>query len=263
MKASFPTVTAMNKETNPGKTIAVILGAGRGIRMSPEGEPKQFLDLEGKPIFLYSVEAFDACPSIDEMLIVVPPGMTGRMKSMLEGRNLRLPLKIMVGGKKRQDSSFKAVQSLSRRGDARFVALHDAVRPLISAEIIEEAIREAKKHAAAAVATRTTDTVLEIRGGFIVSIPERDALYNAQTPQVFRCDLIWQAHNAARRDGLLDATDDVQLVLRLGKKVKLVEAPPENMKITTERDIDLASLIIRKRFRSSDSGKTDWRSSAG
>jgi len=251
----------MNQKRRPGKTIGVILGAGRGIRMSPSREPKQFLNLKGKPIFLYSIEAFDACPSIDEILVVVPPGMTARMGSILEGRDLRLPLKIRVGGKKRQDSSFKAIHTLSTRGDVQFVVIHDAARPLISPELIEKAVHEAKEHDAAAVATMTTDTVLEVKGGFIVSIPDRDALYNAQTPQAFRFDLIWEAHHVARRQGLFDATDDVQLVLRLGKNVKLVEAPPENMKITTERDLDLASLIIEERLRSSRRGVTDRRPS--
>jgi len=243
-------VSAMNEKSRPGKTIGVILGAGRGIRMSPRTEPKQFLNLEGKPIFLYSIEAFDACPSIDEILVVVPPGMTARMRSMLERRDLRVPVKIMVGGKKRQDSSFKAVESLSRRGDVEIVAIHDAARPLISSETIERAIRQAKKHGAAAVATKTTDTVLEIRDGFIRTIPDRDVLYNAQTPQVFRFDLMREGHNAARQEGLFGATDDVQLVLRLGRKIKLVESPPENMKITTQRDLRLASLILRERLRS-------------
>ena len=142
----------MNEKSRPGKTIGVILGAGRGIRMSPGGDLKQFLNLEGKPIFFYSIEAFDACPSIDEILVVVPPGMTAKMKSMLERRDLRVPVKIMVGGKKRQDSSFKAVELLSRRGDVEIVAIHDAARPLISSETIEKAIRQAKKHGAAAVA---------------------------------------------------------------------------------------------------------------
>jgi len=252
----------MDKDKHPGKTIGVILGAGRGIRLSPGGEPKQFLNLQGKPVFLYSIEAFDACPSIDEILVVVPPAMTARMRSILKGRDLRLPLTTLIGGKKRQDSSFKAVQSLSKRGDVQFVAIHDAARPLISSETIEEAIREAKRCGAAAVAAKTTDTVLEVRDGFIFSIPQRDALYNAQTPQVFRLDIIWKAHNAARREGLRDATDDVQLVLRLGKRIKLVEAPPENMKITTKRDLDLASLIITEKLHSGDSGKTDSRSGA-
>ncbi len=245
----------MDKKRFPGKTIGVILGAGKGSRMSPGRKPKQFLNLRGKPMFLYSIETFDSCPSIDEILVVVPPGMTVRTRSMLKGRNLRLPVKIMVGGRKRQDSSFKAMQSFSKRGDVDLVAIHDAARPLISSEIIEKAICEAKKEGAAAVAAKTTDTVLEVRNEFIVSIPDRGALYNAQTPQVFRFDLLWEAHAAARREGLFDATDDVQLVLRLGRKVKLVASPPENMKVTTKRDFDLASLIIEERLRSSGSGK--------
>jgi len=236
----------MEKENLPGKTIGVILGAGKGTRLFPGKKPKQFVKLEGKPIFLYSIEAFDACRSIDEILVVVPTGMTATMRLMLQGCALRLPVRIMVGGRRRQDSSFRAMERLSKRGDVRLVAIHDAARPLISPEIIEEAVRQANAFGAAAVATKTTDTVLEAREGFIISIPERHSLYNAQTPQVFRFDLIWRAHTAAREQGLRDVTDDVQLVLGLGEKVRLVEAPPENMKITTRRDLDLASLIVRE-----------------
>lgn len=215
--------------------------------MLPSREPKQFLHLGGKPLFLHSVETFDCCPSVDEIVLVVPPGMTAKARSILAGRSLRVPVRIIVGGKRRQDSSYKALQTLAKRTDAAIVAIHDAARPLVTAEIVEESIHEAKKHGAAAVATKTTDTVLETRDGFILSIPNRQSLFNAQTPQVFRFDLIWEAHNAARRDGLRDATDDIQLVLRLGRKVKLVEAPPENMKVTTKRDLDLASLILKER----------------
>ena len=217
--------------------------------MPSSAGPKQFVNMGGKALFLYSIETFDSCPSIDEILVVVPPGMTGRMKSMLKGRGLRLPVKVVVGGKTRQDSSFKAVEGLAKKGDVCFVALHDAARPLVTAEIVEESIRQAKKHGAAAVATRTTDTVLETKNGFIVSIPDRKGLFNAQTPQVFRLDLIWEGHRKAKRDGVRDASDDVQLVLRLGRKVKLVEGPPENMKVTTGRDLDVASLILRDKPR--------------
>jgi 2-C-methyl-D-erythritol 4-phosphate cytidylyltransferase len=161
----------------------------------------------------------------------------------------------MIGGRKRQDSSFKALQSLSKRDDVRIVAIHDAARPLIAPEVIERAIHEAKKHGASVVATKTTDTVFEVKDEFIVSIPERDNLYNAQTPQVFRFDLIWEGHEAARRDGVYDATDDVQLVLRLGRKVKLVDSSPENVKITTGRELDLAALILKKRLLPSEGGE--------
>ncbi len=240
---------AMDDERCPSKTVGVILAAGKGTRMCPGREPKQFLNLEGKPILLHSIEVFDACLSIDEVVVVVPSGMTARTKSILRKRDFRCPIVIMVGGEKRQDSCFKAMQRLSRRGDVGFVAIHDAARPLITAEIVAESVREAKKYGASAVATRTTDTVLNTRDGFVVSIPNRGRLFNAQTPQVFRFDLIWEAHKAARREGLRDVTDDVQLVLRLGHKVKLVEAPPENMKITTKRDLDMASLIIKEKLR--------------
>lgn len=243
-------LTAMkDKKDRSGKIIGVILGAGKGTRMPSSRGPKQFLDLGGKPVFLYSIKTFDGCPSIDEIVVVVPPGMTGRMKCMLDAQKLRLPTKIIVGGKTRQDSSFKAVERLARRGDVALVAIHDAARPLVTPETVEKSIREAKQHGAAAVATRTTDTVLKTNGDFIVSIPDRESLFNAQTPQVFRLDLIWEGHRKARRDGVRDATDDVQLVLRLGKKVKLVEGPPENMKVTTGRDLDVASLILRDKPR--------------
>jgi len=239
---------AAKKETRSGKTVGVILGAGKGTRMPPGREWKQFLPLEGKPIFMYSIEVFAASPSVDEIVVVVPPGMVGEMRTLLAGATLRVPWRVMVGGRKRQDSAFKALRWLSGRGDVAYVAIHDAARPLVTVEILEKAIGEAKEYGAAAVATKTTDTVLEIDGGFIHSIPNRSVLFNAQTPQAFSLDLIWKAHELARRDGVSDATDDVQLVLRAGGKVRLVESPPENMKITVERDLDFASLILKERL---------------
>ncbi len=238
----------MRNPTCCGKTIAVVLAAGRGLRMDPAPELKQFLDLEGKPVVLHSVEAFAACPSVDEIVVVVPPGRTARVRDLLQRAGVGCPSKVVVGGKRRQDSCFKALQSLSRRKNVGLVAIHDAARPVITPEVIERAIHEAKKHGASVVATKTTDTVFEVKDEFIVSIPERDNLYNAQTPQVFRFDLIWEGHEAARRDRVYDATDDVQLVLRLGRKVKLVDSSPDNIKITTERDLVLASLILNEKL---------------
>jgi 2-C-methyl-D-erythritol 4-phosphate cytidylyltransferase len=240
----------MNEDIHLQKSYGVILGAGKGTRMPSGREPKQFIALEGKPVFLYSIEVFDACPSVDELLLVVPPGMIARMASILKTPDLKLPVHIIAGGQKRQDSSYNALKWLAERNDAAFVVIHDAARPLVTSEIVEESLLAAKEHGAAAVATRTTDTVLETRDGFIIAIPDREVLFNAQTPQVFRFDLIWNAHNVARQDGLRDATDDVQLVLRLGNKVKLVPAPPENMKITSRRDLELASLIMKERSHS-------------
>lgn len=234
-------------ERRPAKTVGVILGAGKGTRMPPGREWKQFLPLEGKPIFLYSIEVFAASPSVDEIVLVVPPGMVGTMKMLLHDADVNIPWRVMVGGRKRQDSAFKALRWLARRGDVAYTAIHDAARPLVTEEVLEKAIAEAKRYGAAAVATKTTDTVLEVDGGFIRSIPNRSILFNAQTPQVFSLAVIWKAHELARRDGVLDATDDVQLVLRAGGKVRLVESPPENMKITLERDLDLASLILKER----------------
>lgn len=236
-------------ETPSGKTVGVILGAGKGTRMPPGREWKQFLPLEGKPIFMYSIEVFAASPSVDEIVVVVPPGMVRRTKTLLLGGALDIPWRVMLGGRKRQDSAFKALQWLWGRGDVAYVAIHDAARPLVTVETLEKAMAAAKEYGAAAVATKTTDTVLEIEGGFIRSIPNRSVLFNAQTPQAFSLDLIWKAHELARRDGVIDATDDVQLVLRLGGKVRLVESPPENMKITVERDLDFASLILKERLQ--------------
>jgi len=240
-----PTV---DSEMHSGRIVGVILGAGKGTRMPPGREWKQFLPLEGKPIFMYSIEVFAASPSVDEIVVVVPPGMVRRTKTLLLGGALDIPWRVMVGGRKRQDSAFKALRWLSGRGDVAYVAIHDAARPLVTVEILEKAIGEAKEYGAAAVAAKTTDTVLEIEGGFIRSIPNRSVLFNAQTPQAFSLDLIWKAHELARRDGVIDATDDVQLVLRAGGKVRLVESPPENMKITVERDLDFASLILKERL---------------
>jgi 2-C-methyl-D-erythritol 4-phosphate cytidylyltransferase len=238
----------MRNPTCYGKTIAVILAAGRGLRMDPARELKQFLDLEGKLVVLHSVETFAACPSVDEIVVVVPPGRTARVRDLLQRADVGCPFKVVVGGKRRQDSSFKSLQTLSGRKDVGLVAIHDAARPLITPEVIERAIHEAKKHGASVVATKTTDTVFEVRAELVVSILDREPLYNAQTPQVFRFDLIWEGHEAARRDGVYDATDDVQLVLRLGKTVKLVDSSPDNIKITTERDFVLASLILKERL---------------
>ena len=228
------------------KNVGIILAGGIGKRMNTRGKLKQFKQLDGVPMLVYTLEAFCACGTIDNIVVVVPEAELKHTEQMVASYRLCKPIVIIAGGATRQESSFNALQHLHQQDHAGIVVIHDAVRPFVTIEIIEESIRAADKYGAADVAAKTADTIIEVKSGFVKAIPDRNKLYNSQTPQTFKFDLIYQAHLQARRDNFTETTDDIRLVLRLGKKVKLVESVPENVKITNPLDLELARVLARK-----------------
>jgi 2-C-methyl-D-erythritol 4-phosphate cytidylyltransferase / 2-C-methyl-D-erythritol 2,4-cyclodiphosphate synthase len=215
---------------------AIIAAAGEGRRLGA-AVPKQLLDLGGRSILERSVAAFTSHQRVDDVIVVVPPGLT------LMEQPIGSTVRLVHGGSRRQDSVANAFDSVNVSSDV--VLVHDAARPFVSADLISRAIDAAFTHGAAIAAIPARDTIkrVEERGDELLiseTIP-RDVIYLAQTPQAFRRDVLSEAVALGRAG--VDATDEAMLAERAGHRVHVVEGDPSNVKITTASDLDAARRI--------------------
>jgi 2-C-methyl-D-erythritol 4-phosphate cytidylyltransferase len=222
---------------------AMICAGGSGSRFGAGELPKQFLMLAGKPILARTLRVFEDLADINTLVIVSHPDHIERCRQVAKEEKIKKLVAVVGGGATRQESVYNGLQAVQGHDDD-IIAIHDAVRPLVTPQVILDSIEAAILHGSADVVTPTIDTIIVAENGFIQTIPDRRTLRNEQTPQTFRLGLIRQAHEHARQKGLKDVSDDVQLVLAMGHPVKLVEGPGTNIKITTRQDLALAELLI-------------------
>ncbi len=221
------------------KTTAVILAAGNSSRM---GFPKQAALLNGKPVILHTLLAFEQATSIDAILLVTRPADVQPFETLCRENGITKLYAVCEGGATRQESAEKSIAALPP--DTDYIAVQDGARPLITPTIIDIAAAEAKVHGAAAVAVPVKDTIKVANGnGFIAATPERSTLWQVQTPQIFRLTDYKRALEAAAKAGI-SLTDDCQLFERLGLPVKLVEGSYRNLKITTPEDLTIAAALL-------------------
>jgi 2-C-methyl-D-erythritol 4-phosphate cytidylyltransferase len=230
------------------KSDVVIVSAGKGQRLI-EGRKKQFISLVGKPILAHTIDKFEACPLIRSILVVVgQEDMDYCMKEIVEKYRYRKISQIVPGGKQRQDSVKKGLDALSKNVD--IVAIHDGVRPFITREMIEESIRSAIRLGAVVFGMPVKDTIkMAHPNGTVLKTLERESLWQIQTPQTFRVNLIKEAYHKAAEVGFV-GTDDASLVERLGIKVHLLPGSYTNIKITTPEDLMLANLFLQTKVPS-------------
>lgn len=224
------------------KNYAVVLAGGLGQRMGAD-VPKQFLYIDGRPVIARSIECFNSLDSIHGIVVVSAPDYIHPVKEIIAHYDFKKVLAVVPGGKTRQLSSYNAIKS-GFFSPSDIILFHDAARPFVSAENIAGVIAEADIHGAAALYVRATDTVTSVENGFVDLILPREKLFYAQTPQAFRYDLISDAHEKAMAEGFDNATDDVGLLLRTGKKIKVVTGEYSNIKITTAYDYYISGKII-------------------
>lgn len=206
---------------------------------------KQFLPVDGIPILARTLLALSRGKVVQSLIVVVPPGEEARTRAMIRHFQIPLEAEVIGGGAERQESVSLGLQRVNPITD--FVVIHDGVRPFVSQELLRACLRAAEAWGAAVAAIPVRETVKEVDAeGRIVRTPERRRFWVAQTPQVFRYDLIVEAHRRAREEGFV-GTDDSSLVERLGVKVKVVLGSPENIKITTPEDLLLAEQLVKSR----------------
>jgi 2-C-methyl-D-erythritol 4-phosphate cytidylyltransferase len=226
------------------RTFALIPAAGMGKRMGAAMN-KQYLHLAGMPIVARTISVFENAPFIDGIFLVTPADEIPYCREhVVEAYGFRKVLEIVPGGRERQNSVMNGLLALQRQaGEHDVVLIHDGVRPLISRELLQESIEVARCSDGALVAVPAKDTIKTVRDGLVIDTPDRDTLWQAQTPQGFRFGVIFSAHRAAEREGFM-GTDDASLVERRGGFVRIVRGDYRNIKITTPEDIVLAEAFL-------------------
>jgi 2-C-methyl-D-erythritol 4-phosphate cytidylyltransferase len=224
------------------KVFAIIPAAGSGTRIGGEIK-KQFLPLKGKPIIVHTLQQFEHCSEIDEVALALPESAMSDMEAMVGRYRLHKVSKMVMGGKKRQDSVYNVLSRLTLK-DSDVVLVHDGVRPFIETKRIAHLLKACKEYDAAVLAIQPKDTIRRSTGGgFFDQTLDRTALWLVQTPQAFRAKLLVKAFEKARKDKFY-STDEAALVERLGIKARIVEGNYDNIKITTQEDLELGTLIF-------------------
>ncbi|MCY4612588.1 MAG: 2-C-methyl-D-erythritol 4-phosphate cytidylyltransferase [Nitrospira sp.] len=230
---------------------AVVPAGGCGTRMGND-TPKQFLQLGDVPLLIHALRVLESSRMISEIVLVVPrDAVPFCQEEFLPPFVLSKISAVIRGGARRQDSVWNGLQAVDER--TKIVVVHDAVRPFVTGAMVEQVVDGAVTHGAAIAAIPLHDTVKRAApDGMIETTLDRQRLWSAQTPQAFRLELLRDAHQASRQDGV-EATDDAFLVERIGHRVSIVSGSPDNIKVTRPEDLAMGEAILAARRNRSSS----------
>jgi len=224
------------------KVGAIIAAAGVGRRMKAD-RPKQLLALDGTPILIYTLRKFDSCAVIDHIIVPSPHEFVQEIRDVVERAGLTKPVTVVEGGERRQDSVWIGMQHL--HAGTTTVAVHDAVRPCVTVSEIEAVVAEADHRGAAILAIPIVDTVKQVERDQVEMTVTREHLVLAQTPQVFKIEVLREAFDRARADEYY-GTDESSLVERIHLPVSIVRGSERNIKITRPSDLTLARVFLEE-----------------
>lgn len=243
------------------KTIAVILAAGNGSRMSSQ-LPKQLMKLSGQSVLFHTLRAFIDNESIDHIVLVCPTNSKEDYMLHLQAWGMSsYAIKIVEGGENRNLSTLNAINELELE-DAK-ILIHDGVRPLVSQRIINDCVKALDQWEAADTTISTADTIVETQNNFVIRVPDRSSLNRGQTPQAFRLSVLKKAFSLWQQDGMPVSTDDCTLVLRYLPQVKVVQVQGDesNIKITKPVDLYIAEKLFHLKAERIHSEKTTLKNS--
>lgn len=230
--------------------IAIIFAGGSGKRMGA-GMPKQFLEINGKPIIIHTLDNFQNSPLIDKIYISCKKEYIRKLQNMLEYYRITKAAGVVEGGETGQDSIYNGlVCALKDNPEDSIVLIHDGVRPLISEEVIEENIESVEKYGTAVTCTPFFETpVISVSGEIVEDMPVRNYMFTAQAPQSFRLGELVKAHEEVRKTnpGYENIADSCYLYRSLGKEVHIVEGNRGNIKVTTPEDFYLLRALLQYR----------------
>jgi 2-C-methyl-D-erythritol 4-phosphate cytidylyltransferase len=210
------------------------------------GADKLFALLAGRPLLAHCLDAFQQCPAVGRIVLVLSRGNRRAGEALVEDGDFSKVRAVCLGGERRQDSVRAGLAALAELGPVDWVVVHDGARPLVTPALIEDGLKAARETGAAVCAVPAQDTVKEADERRTVERTlDRRSLWLVQTPQVFRYDMLREAHERARGD----VTDDASLVEAMGHRVMLYEGSRRNLKVTTPDDLALAEALLRTNER--------------
>jgi 2-C-methyl-D-erythritol 4-phosphate cytidylyltransferase len=222
--------------------VAIVVAGGRGVRFGGD-RPKQFLELNGAPIIVHTLRQFELSRQIDKVVVVLPASEVGDFQSLADKFGLSKIVRVAPGGETRAQSVRNGLAAIEQ---AEVVAVHDAVRPLVTAEEIDRVVKVAAESGAAILVAPVSETIKEISGSRVTKTVARARLRRALTPQAFQFDILKRAYYELEEleSAGLDITDDSFLVERLGVAVTIVEGSARNIKITNQEDLVIAQALL-------------------
>lgn len=225
--------------------IAVILAGGTGSRMQSK-TPKQFIKINGNPVISYTLMAFEQAELIDEIVIVCLDDYKEHIKTIISDFKISKFNSLISNGNTRQQSVFNAISHIKNYAkDDDIVLIHDGVRAMIMPDMIDKCVVETKKYKAVTLAQKTKNTMIIAKNDQISKYLDRDFIYNVQTPQSFRFDIIYNSHINAINSGNTDITDDTQIVMPYYDNIHIIENDLPNLKLTTKEDIMLFEYYLK------------------
>lgn len=230
-------------QKHQGPVAVIVVAAGRGTRMGMD-QNKVFLDLAGVPVLARTIRAFSESGLVDKFVVVVGDQEKDKAKALLATFCPEVPVTLVAGGADRQASVYQGLLSLL--GDETIVLVHDGARPFVPNACIEACVSAARAFGAACVGMPVKDTIKRVDAtGDVVETPDRERLWQVQTPQGFVADVLLRAHEHALTEGFR-GTDDASLVERLGFRVRMVVGAYANIKLTTAEDLAFAEALLGK-----------------
>lgn len=221
---------------------AILLAGGSGSRMKAD-RPKQFLALAGRPVVQHSLALFASMPEISQLIVVVAEVYRQDFNKI--AAELGVSLTFADPGKERQDSVYSGLRAVA--DGASLACIHDAARPLVTAQNVRDVLQDAVVHGAAVLGVPSKATIKESADGeFVLRTIERKRIWEIQTPQVIKPELLRRGFEKVRAEGL-DVTDDVSIVEQLGEPVKITMGEYTNIKLTTPEDMIIAESILKER----------------
>lgn len=225
--------------------IALVLAAGSGTRMNNE-QPKQFILVNGKPLFLYSVETFQNNENIDAIVIATNKEYIEQVKELAKGYSK--VKSVIAGGETRQQSVYNGLKEIEKfiGNEKDLVLIHDSARPLVSERIINENVTLGKQFGAVDTVVQASDTIINSKDKETINeILNRSELYQTQTPQTFEFGIIKKAHERALKDNVPNVTDDCKLVMHFGVDVHFAKGDKLNFKVTTPEDLEMFKALVK------------------
>lgn len=236
----------MQEIQNKKQCAAIVLAAGQGKRMGTSVQ-KQYIELEGKPLIYYALQAFQRSEIIDTILLVVGKGQLSYAQNEIVGKYCFSKVDVIVeGGEERYDSVWKGLQAIDERREISYIFIHDGARPFVNEAILKRGYETVEQFRACVAGMPSKDTVkLADEDDFAIHTPERKYVWTIQTPQVFEKGLIIEAYSRLMRAEHGDVTDDAMAVERMmGVPVKMFRGSYENIKITTPEDLNIAKVFL-------------------